>query len=191
MRDIRDMGVARLLFRATVGGLFVGHGTQKLFGWFGGHGLEGTAGSMESLGLRPGRRHAVAAGAAEAGGGLLLALGLATPLAAATLSSVMITAIRTVHGKNGPWVTDGGWEYNGVLIAALAALAEAGPGELSLDERLGIERHGTGWAMVALGGGLLGAAGVAVAAARASGDRRADEQIGPVEANVEHVGAPA
>ena len=156
MRHIPVMGVGRLVLRAAVGGLFVGHGTQKLFGWFGGHGLEGTGRFMESLGLRPGKASAAAAGAAEAGGGLLLALGLATPLAAATLTAVMATAIRTVHGKNGPWVADGGWEYNGTLIAALAALVEAGPGELSADHALGIERRGTGWALVALGSGLTG-----------------------------------
>src|SRR3954471_13598632 len=116
------MDVGRLLFRGLAGGLFVGHGTQKLFGWFGGHGLEGTGQFMESLGLRPGKANALAAGAAETGGGLLLARGLATPLAAATLTGVMANAIRSVHAKNGPWVTEGGWEYTGVITASLAAL---------------------------------------------------------------------
>src|SRR5437588_7005794 len=98
--------------RWVIGGLFAGHGAQKLFGWFGGHGLEGTGKFFESIGLRPGRRHATAAGAAEAGGGVLLALGLFTPAAAATLIGVMSQAIRIVHLKNGPWVTEGGYEYN-------------------------------------------------------------------------------
>jgi putative oxidoreductase len=71
-----------LVARLLLGGLFFGHGTQKLFGWFGGHGLDGTAGFFESLGLRPGRQHAIVAGAAEAGGGALLAAGLATPAGA-------------------------------------------------------------------------------------------------------------
>ncbi len=91
------MALGRLLIRTVVGGFFVGHGTQKLFGWFGGPGLEGTGQFFETIGLRPGRRNAIAAGTTEALGGALLAAGLATPLAAAGLSSVMLTAIRTVH----------------------------------------------------------------------------------------------
>ena len=138
------MKIGRLLLRLTVGGFFFGHGTQKLFGWFGGHGLEPTAQMFEGLGMRPGRRNALAAGAAEAGGGAALALGLATPLAAGSLTSVMLTAIHRVHLKNGPWVTNGGYEYNAVLIAAVLALAEVGPGELSLDHALGRERSGSG-----------------------------------------------
>src|SRR5579884_4262524 len=137
------MNLGRLLLRLVVGGFFIGHGTQKLFGWFGGHGRQGTGQFFESLGLRPGERHALAAGTAEAGGGLLLAAGLATPLAAASLTAVMLTAIRKVHLKNGPWVSDGGYEYNAVLIAAVLALAELGPGEWSLDAALGTERTGT------------------------------------------------
>jgi putative oxidoreductase len=113
------------LLRVIVGGVFIGHGTQKLFGWFGGHGLEGTGGFFESLGLRPGKRHALAAGASEAGGGALLILGgPLTPLGCAALSGTMITAIRTVHLKNGPWVSDGGYEYNLVLLGAVAAIAD-------------------------------------------------------------------
>ena len=91
------MDIGRLFLRGVVGPLFVGHGTQKLFGWFGGHGLDGTGGFFESLGLRPGKRHATAAGAAEAAGGVLLTLGALTPLAAAMISGTMITAIRKVH----------------------------------------------------------------------------------------------
>ena len=92
----------RLLLRLAVGGFFIGHGTQKLFGWFGGYGLEGTAQGFESLGLRPGKRHALAAGAAEAGGGALIALGAATPVAASVLTATMLTAINRAHLKNGP-----------------------------------------------------------------------------------------
>ncbi len=153
------MKIGRLLLRLTVGGFFFGHGTQKLFGWFGGHGLEPTAQMFEGLGMRPGRRNALAAGAAEAGGGAALALGLATPLAAGSLTSVMLTAIHRVHLKNGPWVTNGGYEYNAVLIAAVLALAEVGPGELSLDHALGRERSGPGWALAAAAIGVAGAVG--------------------------------
>jgi putative oxidoreductase len=140
--------------RAGVGVLFVGHGTQKLFGWFGGHGPEGTGQFFESLGLRPGRRHALSAGAAEAGGGALVTLGLFTPAAAAAIIGTMFTAIRKVHFKNGPWVTNGGYEYNLALMAALIALADVGPGELSLDHALGIEVKGPLVALLALGGGI-------------------------------------
>jgi putative oxidoreductase len=149
------MQIGRFLARAVIGGLFVGHGAQKLFGSFGGPGIEGTSGWMESLEMRPGRRNAVAAGAAEAGGGALLAAGLATPLASAALIGTMITAIRKVHLANGPWSTNGGYEYNVALIAALVALAEDGPGTLSLDALLGLERKGSRWGLLAL---ALGAA---------------------------------
>src|SRR4051812_1538078 len=127
------MKLGRLLLRLAVGGFFIGHGTQKLFGWFGGDGLTATADQFEQLGLKPGRVHAPAAGAAEAGGGALLMTGLGTPVAAATLTATMLTAIRTVHFKNGPWITNGGYEYNAVLIAVVVALAELGPGPISLD----------------------------------------------------------
>ncbi len=162
------MKIGRLLLRATVGGFFVGHGTQKLFGWFGGNGLEATAEGFEQLGLRPGRRNAIAAGAAEAGGGALLAAGLATPLAASVLTATMMTAIRTVHAKNGPWATNGGYEYNAVLIAASLLLVEAGPGDLSLDAAIGRERSGPGWALAALAAGAVGAIGAHLAAAAQS-----------------------
>ncbi len=120
------MKIGRLLLRLTMGGFFFGHGTQKLFGWFGGNGLDATAQGFEHIGLRPGRPNAIAAGAAEAGGGALLATGLAIPLAASVLTATMLTAIRTVHAKKGPWLSNGGYEYNVVLIAGVLALAEGG-----------------------------------------------------------------
>lgn len=153
------MKIARLMLRLLVGGLFVGHGTQKLFGWFGGSGLEATAQGFDQMGMRPGRRHALAGGIGEAGGGAALALGLATPLASGVLTAVMLTAIHRVHLKNGPWVTKGGYEYNAVLIAAVLSLAEAGPGKLSLDAALGTERSGPGWALGAAALGVIGAIG--------------------------------
>ncbi len=159
------MKIGRLLLRFLAGGFFVGHGTQKLFGWFGGSGLKATAEGFEQIGIRPGHRNAVAAGAAEAGGGALLVLGLETPLAAAALTATMITAIRTVHFKNGPWAANGGYEYNAVLIAAALALVEVGPGGLSLDAARGHERSGSGWALAALAAGALGALGAQLATA--------------------------
>lgn len=150
------MSLVTALLRATIGGLFVGHGTQKLFGWFGGHGLEGTAGFFESIGLKPGKRHATSAGVAEAAGGALIATGFLTPLGATLVTSTMVQAIRTVHGDKGPWVTEGGWEYNAVIIASVLAIAENGPGPISLDRLLGTERKGTLWALAALGAGVAG-----------------------------------
>jgi len=153
------MSVGRVLLRTTVGGLFIGHGTQKLFGWFDGYGIDNTAQMFGSLGLRPAKAHAVAAGLAESGGGAALVLGAGTPFASSVLISTMLTAIRTVHGRNGPWVTSQGWEYNAVLIAAAVAVADAGPGRPSVDAALGNELEGPGWALLALALGVLGAAG--------------------------------
>jgi putative oxidoreductase len=112
------MNAGRLIARATIGGLFVSHGVQKLFGWFGGPGLEDTAGMMDSLELRPPRRNALAAGLCETLGGTLLVLGALTPVAAASLSATMFTAIRKVHLDRGLFNTEGGYEYNLTLIAA-------------------------------------------------------------------------
>ena len=153
------MDIGTVALRGVVGPLFVGHGTQKLFGWFGGHGLEGTGGFFESLGLRPGRRHATAAGIAEALGGALLALGAATPIAASMVGGSMVTAVRKVHGPNGPWVTENGWEYPVLVIGALAALVEHGPGRPSVDDRLFPNWKGPFWATAmvatAVGGSYL------------------------------------
>ena len=154
------MKLGRLRLRFSVGGFFVGHGTQKLFGWFGGNGLEATGQMFEQgLGLRPGKRHALAAGAAEAGGGALLVLGAATPIAASVITATMITAIQRAHLTKGPWVSSGGYEYNVVLIAAVLALAETGPGSPSVDSASGSTAYGPKWAALALALGILGAAG--------------------------------
>jgi putative oxidoreductase len=169
--------IGRLLLRLTVGGFFFGHGTQKLFGWWGGHGIEPTSQMFEGLGMRPGRRNAIAAGVAETAGGAALAAGFATPLAAGAVTSVMLTAIHRVHLKNGPWVTQGGYEYNVVLIAALLTLTEVGPGDLSLDHALGQEHAGPGWALAALGLGVGGAVGAHVLA----GLEAADEPVPEAE----------
>lgn len=150
------MSIGTTLFRGVAGPLFVGHGTQKLFGWFGGHGLEGTAGFFDNIGLRPGRRNAIAAGAAEALGGALLTLGAFTPLATTLITGTMATAIRKVHAPNGPWVTEQGWEYNGVLIAAMAMVADRGPGKPSIDDRYFPSLKGPGWAALAIGAGVAG-----------------------------------
>ena len=161
------MNLARLILRAVVGGYFFGHGTQKLFGWFGGHGPEGTGQFFESLGLRPGKRHALAAGAAESGGGSLVLLGAAPPLAPSVLIATMLTAIKRVHLPNGPWVSNGGYEYNLVLIAALLALAETGPGSPSVDSALGSNLKGNKAVLLAAILGTAGAVGAHLVAENA------------------------
>jgi putative oxidoreductase len=156
------MQVGRLAARAVIGGLFIGHGTQKLFGWFGGPGLGGTEEMMSAIGMRPTRPNAIAAGLSETVGGTLLVLGAATPAAAASLIGTMATAIQKVHRPKGPWVAQGGWEYNAVLIAALTALIDAGPGDVSVDALAGREEWGPTWA---LGGLAVGGAAAATAIA--------------------------
>jgi putative oxidoreductase len=153
------MDLALLALRVVVGLLFVGHGAQKLFGMFGGGGLEGTAGMFDSIGLRPGWLHARAAGTAEFLGGALIALGLFTPFAAAALIGVMTAAIITVHAPNGIWNTNQGYEFNVVMVAAVFALAGVGAGSWSLDNAFSFDLHGTVWAIGALVAGVLGGVG--------------------------------
>lgn len=166
------MNFGLLLLRLVVGGLFVGHGSQKLFGAFGGYGPEGTGGFFESLGLKPGKPMAYAAGASEAGGGAMLALGLGTPLAATALTSTMATAAYTVHRPNGLWAEKGGFEYNMVLATAALALASTGPGQISFDALVG---RAEGHPRAALGALLLGVAGSA--GAIAYGQRQPQEVL--------------
>jgi putative oxidoreductase len=174
------MGLFRFLARVTIGLLFVGHGTQKLFGWFGGGGPEGTGKFFEQVGLRPGRESALAAGTAETGGGALFALGAATPLAAAAVSASMITAIKTVHWEKGIWSSGGGYEYNLVLLAAVFGLTENGPGKWSIDASLGKSRWGTFWAFAALAAGAAGSAAVLAAAERES-QKEAEQRAAEAE----------
>jgi putative oxidoreductase len=150
------MNVALLVLRVIVGGLFVGHGSQKLFGWFGGHGPKGTASFFDGLGLRPALPFTLLAGTAELAGGLLLGFGLFVPVAALLLVGVMTTAIAAVHWKNGLWVGDGGMEYPLVLAAVAFAVAALGPGSISLDNAFGIDWAGLKWAAGAAAVGCLG-----------------------------------
>ena len=148
-----DIGI--LLLRVVIGLFFAGHGAQKLFGWFEGHGLEGTGGFFDKLGYRPGKVFAVIAGASELCGGVLLVLGLLTPLAAAAIIGVMLNAAVAVHAKNGPWITNGGWEYTAILATAAAAIAFAGPGAVSLDYAFGVYEDGFAAGLSAIALGLL------------------------------------
>lgn len=148
------MSVGRLALRLAIGGFFIGHGMQKLKGWFGGSGPEGTEQMMTALEMEPAKRNALIAGATEAGCGAMLVAGLATPLTSAGLIGTMITAIRKVHGKNGPWNANGGWEYNATIIAALVALTEAGPGHASIDAAFGHAHGSLKRALFAVGLGI-------------------------------------
>jgi putative oxidoreductase len=163
------MDLALLVLRLVVGLLFAGHGAQKLFGAFGGGGLEGTTGMFDKIGLRPGWLHARVAGTAEFLGGLLIALGLFTPFAAAALIAVMTAAVVTVHAPNGPWNTNKGYEYNLVLATVAFALAAIGAGAWSVDNALGFDLHGTGWAVAALAAGLIGGGGAVIGGRTSAG----------------------
>ncbi|MDF2925944.1 MAG: oxidoreductase [Paenibacillaceae bacterium] len=125
-----DLGL--LIIRLVVGLTLMGHGAQKLFGWFGGYGPKGTGGWMESIGMKPGVLMAVAAGLSELLGGLLFAAGLWLPVAAVLIIGPMLVAIVKVHGANGYWSDKGGFEYNLVLIAAALSIALIGAGAYSI-----------------------------------------------------------
>ena len=155
------MAYGLLVLRVVVGSLFFAHGSQKLFGWFGGGGPQGTARSLENMNFRAPRALALVVGLSEASG-LLLALGLLTPLAALLVSSTMVVAIATVHRRNGFFNTAGGYEFNLTLIAVAVALAAAGPGRFSIDRAIGWDGStsglwwGVGVAVLALlGGGFV------------------------------------
>jgi putative oxidoreductase len=156
------MNLGLLVLRVVVGLLLAGHGAQKLFGWYGGYGLRGTAGAFEQIGLKPGHIHASAAGLMEFGGGLLFALGLLTPVASAALIAVMTAAVITVHGPKGVWVTEGGYEYNLVIATVAFALAATGAGAWSINHALSLNMHGVLWAIGALAVGVLGGIGAVV-----------------------------
>ena len=140
----RDL--ALLLIRLVFGIVFIGHGSQKLFGAFGGAGLAGMAESLAKSGLQPGMLFALTGGIAEFGGGVLMLLGLLTPVAALATIGIMIAAIVMVTGGHGFFIQNEGYEYNLVLIGLAVALAITGPGRLSLDYRIGLPwaRYGRG-----------------------------------------------
>jgi putative oxidoreductase len=132
---MRDMGL--LVLRLITGGLIAGHGAQKLFGWFGGSGLKGTAAIFESIGLKPGTTWATAASASEFGGGVLTALGFLHPLGPMGTMGVMVMATAKAHWGKPIWATKGGAELPLTNIATAFALTLTGPGRLSLDRLFG------------------------------------------------------
>jgi putative oxidoreductase len=131
------MSYGILFLRVVLGSILAAHGTQKLFGWFGGGGPRGTADGFAQLRFRAPLLLALAAGLAEFGGGLLIAAGLLTPLAALAIAVVMLNAIGTVHWPNGFWNTRGGYEFNLLVVAAAVAIAATGAARFSLDDLIG------------------------------------------------------
>jgi putative oxidoreductase len=128
-----------LILRVVVGLILAGHGAQKLFGWWGGQGMNGWTEMVAKLRIRPAQPWAWVAALAEFGGGILLALGFLSPLGNLAIAGSMVVAIATVHLRRGFWVTKGGYEFNLALLAAVAALALTGPGAYSLDAALRIQ----------------------------------------------------
>ncbi|MCL4396385.1 MAG: DoxX family protein [Chloroflexi bacterium] len=133
--QLLDLGL--FILRLVLGLGFVAHGSQKLFGWFGGGGLKGTAGMMNALGIRPASLWAIVAALSEFGGGLLLLLGFLNPIGSLGIMASMTIAIIRVHWTKGFWNSSGGFEFPLVNIAAALALALTGPGLYSLDAALG------------------------------------------------------
>ncbi|MFB3167147.1 DoxX family protein [Neobacillus sp. 179-C4.2 HS] len=127
------INVGLLLIRLVIGVLFIGHGAQKLFGWFDGYGIKGTGGWFESIGIKPGVTMAVMAGLAELIGGILFALGLLTPLAGILIAGTMVMAIIKVHAVNGLWATQNGYEFNLTLLVVAIGVALIGPGQFAID----------------------------------------------------------
>lgn len=156
MTAAADAGL--LLIRLTFGLLMAGHGAQKVFGLFGGPGLTETGKGFAALGYHPGKLFAVVGGMSEVLGGLGLALGLLTPLAAAALIGVMINAMTTVTGAHGLWETDGGVEYSVCIAVVALAVAAIGPGRLAADRPFRWGKGGWKEAAFALGLGGIAAA---------------------------------
>jgi putative oxidoreductase len=169
------------VIRVVVGLLLIGHGTQKLFGWFGGHGLAGTGGFFHSLGHRPGRLMAAVAGTSEAGGGLLLVLGLLTPLGAAIVLGTMVVA-GSVHADKGVWATAGGYELPLVYGVVGAGLAFTGAGGWSIDSAADIPyTHGWVPGLLAV---IIGLAAAAATTVRRNRTLAAESEAYPAEAKV-------
>lgn len=135
-----NAGFAPLALRLPISIIFMAHGSQKLFGWFGGYGLQGTGQWMASIGLEPGVLMAFLAGSGEFFGGLFILIGLLTRPAAAVLAFTMVVAILSTHISNGLFLSNGGYEFGLALLAAAVSLAISGAGKLSVDSLLSNRR---------------------------------------------------
>ncbi|MEU6733305.1 DoxX family protein [Streptomyces physcomitrii] len=183
--DRKDLGL--LLLRLGAGGVLAAHGAQKLLGWFGGGGIAGASAFMASIGYRPAKASAIAAGTGETSSGVLLALGLATPMAGGIAVGTMAGA-SAAHAPQGFWSQSGGYEYPVALGLIGASLAVAGPGRLSLDEALGDRLDRTWMVPVALATALAGAAAVIGARERRLRDEEKDGEPDGDEAGDEATG---
>ncbi|MFB6842708.1 DoxX family membrane protein [Streptomyces sp. NPDC056361] len=172
----RDLGL--LVLRVGTGAVLAAHGTQKLLGWFGGSGLEGTTKAMEAMGFNPGRESAIAAGLGEAGGGALLALGLATPAAGAAAAGAMAGAVA-VHAPAGFFAAAGGYEYPAFLGFTAAAIGITGAGRYSLDHATGHVLDRPWVVATAFIGTALAAAAVVGRRAAEQADDEADPEADP------------
>ncbi|HET9771087.1 MAG TPA: DoxX family protein [Acidimicrobiia bacterium] len=168
------MDTGLLVLRIVIGLLLVGHGAQKLFGWFGGDGLTGTAGFFRSVGYWPPRLIAGFIGGAELVGGAGLALGLATPLAGAIVIAAMLNVAVAIHRRNELSGDDGGYEYPLVFAAAAALVGFTGSGAVSLDAWTGFGGGGLATGLFALGLGVL--TGSAILVSRSA----AESEAGPL-----------
>ena len=158
--DVTTASIGLLAARLVLGLLMAAHGSQKLLGWFGGHGLAATSGFFDSIGFRPGRVFAALASATEVVSGLLLALGFLGPVGPALMISVMIVAAVSMHLRNGVFAANNGIEVPLLYAAGALGLLLTGPGEYSLDAVFGLGLLSTpavAWAALAIGvvGGLL------------------------------------
>jgi putative oxidoreductase len=161
-----------LVLRLVLGLIMAAHGAQKLLGWFGGPGLAGFAANLEDLGVRPGRVWAPIAAGVEFGGGILVAAGLLTPVAALFLVGDLLIAILTVHLTRGFWNRDGGYEFPLALIGGLVALSLVGPGNASLDHTIRLTLpEPAAWLVIV----IVVLLGVVAAAASGRGQATADQ----------------
>jgi putative oxidoreductase len=163
------MSSGLLLLRIAVGSIMAAHGAQKLFGWWGGPGMSGTAGICSSLAFRSPFLMAWALALAETGGGLSLATGFLTPLGAFAVTVVMLNAVYLVHWSKGFFNGNGGYEFNLLIAASSVALAAIGPGRFSIDHAIGWDDNisGAWWGL-----GVLGAAVAMAFVTLAAGRRR-------------------
>jgi putative oxidoreductase len=150
------MNIGLLLLRVALGATLAAHGSQKLFGTFGGHGIAGTGSFFESIGFKPGRPLALLAGLAEMLGGVALVLGVLTPFAVAVLLSTMLVAMM-VHADKGFFAQSGGYEYPLILAISVVVLAFTGPGAISIDAAHGLTFGGEKEGFIAMALGLFGA----------------------------------
>src|SRR5712691_3142385 len=171
------MAYGILFLRVVVGATMFGHGAQKLFGWFGGGGPQGTTGFFGSLGFRRPLAMAVTAGLSEASG-ILLALGFLTPLACVAIATVMVVAVGSIHWRNGFWVTSGGYEYNLLIWATAVTISTTGPGRFSIDRAFGWVDNNTGlWWGIAVAVASLVAGAIVLSQREVQPEGEADEAL--------------